>query len=261
MARLFILDTFTDRLLGGNPAPVVLLEAFPSDARLKALAGELAHPVSAFVVDHGPTAALRVFTPAAELGLVGHACMAAAWALVEMVDPARRELVLESPVGGRLPVERGQGRLWLGFPAMPGAPVDSPPALQQAIGAGMIQETLVAPFGYVAVLESAAAVAGLAPDLAAVMQLDRGAAIVTAPGDGCDFVSRVFAPKADLPEDPVCGTAHRIMAPYWAARLGRDRLRALQLSPRGGDLACRVDGETVWIGGTAVRFSEGVCEI
>jgi PhzF family phenazine biosynthesis protein len=257
MARLLLLDTFTTEPLGGNPAPVVLLDRWPADDRLMRLAGELAHPVSAFVIDGGATAQMRVFTPTAELGLVGHASLAAAWALLEVLDPARPALVLDSPVGGRLPVERRDGRLWLGFPEMPGTAIAGPAALQEAVGVP-IRESLVAPFGYVAVLERESDVADLRPDLDAVMRLDRGAAIVTAPGRSCDFVSRVFAPKADLPEDPVCGTAHRIMAPYWAARLGSTDLQALQLSQRGGDLACRVDGATVWIGGRAVPVLDGV---
>src|SRR5262249_38595475 len=122
-----------------------------------------------------------------------------------------------------------------------------------------MRETLAAPFGYVAVLEDEETVAKLEPDLAPMMELDRGAVIVTARGRSCDFVSRVFAPKEDLPEDPVCGTAHRIMAPYWGSKLGRTQLQALQLSPRGGDLACTVDGDTVWIAGEAAVFLEGTC--
>lgn len=258
MARLFLIDTFTAHRLKGNPAPVVLLESWPADGVLLAIAEELAHPVSAFIIDRGATAELRVFTPREELGQVGHASMAAAWVLLRIVDPARPGITLESPAAGRLPVVRQGERLALGFPAMPGTPIVCPPALRRAVGRP-VRETLVAPFGYVAVLDHEEAVADLVPDLAAVLELDRGAAIVTAPGRSCDFVSRVFAPKEDLPEDPVCGTAHRIMAPYWAARLGRTRLQALQLSRRGGDLACTIDGDTVWIAGEAAVFLEGTC--
>jgi predicted PhzF superfamily epimerase YddE/YHI9 len=143
---------------------------------------------------------------------------------------------------------------------MPWSAVDMADALSRALGT-KVRNALVAPFGYVAILDDATEVDGLQPDMNAMSNLDRDAVIATAPGKTSDIVIRVFAPKLGLPEDPVCGTAHRIIVPFWSERLGKSELHSRQLSPRGGDLWCRLDGERVVISGEAVTFLRGSIEL
>lgn len=257
-ARFHLVDTFTDRLFGGNPTAVLVLPGWPDDATLRALAMETGQTVTGFLVDRGERAEYRVLAAAGgALGLVGHTSLAAAFVLLR---GDRRAIVLDHPAAGSLTACRDGDRIALDFAAMPGEPVAPPPALCDAIGVP-VRETLVAPFGYVAVLDDAEQVRGLDPDLARVATLDRTAAIYTAAGRDCDFVSRVFAPQANLPEDPVCGTAHRILVPYWAARLGRDDLLALQLSSRGGAFRCRNAGDRTILAGQAVAVVEGTVDL
>jgi predicted PhzF superfamily epimerase YddE/YHI9 len=257
-ARVHQVVTFAREPFRGNPAFVLsLLQAAP-DALLSAIAGELRESVLAVTWPlDGERSALRFFAPEGPHGGAGHATLAAAH-----VELERRA----SPVtfmladGTERTAERDGDRIAVPWPLMPGVAVDCRQDLGAALGREP-NETLVAPFGYVAVYAAPADVRDLRPDMAAIVRFDRGAIIATAPGDASDFVIRVFAPLLGLPEDPVCGTAHRILAPYWAERLGRDSLHSRQLSPRGGDLYCRLDGIGVTIAGHSRTFLQGIIEL
>jgi predicted PhzF superfamily epimerase YddE/YHI9 len=256
LAPLFQIDAFAARRFAGNPAAVVVLEAFPDVATMHAIAAENNLAETAFLVPEGTDYRLRWFTPVVEVPLCGHATLASAAVVMERLQPRRREVVFHS-ASGPLPVQRLEQGYRLDFPARPSASVAPPPALVAALGAAPHEVRLNA-FNYLAVLDTPQAVRRLAPDMAALARLDRSGVIVTAAGEGeHDFVSRYFAPAKGVPEDPVTGGAHCMLAPYWAERTGRYDFRAYQASPRGGELTCRLRGERVWLEGCCVFYLEG----
>ena len=235
-ARLFRVVTFSSDPLGGNPA-FVLAEA--DDASNETLAATCAMLGADIIAVVGTQAngeiPLKFFTPAGTHPGAGHATLAAAQVVLR--DGAGKPDCIFRQVNGEIrPARVEDSRIAIDFPVMPGVAVDRIGEAAAALGTTP-SETLVAPFGYVAVFEDAAKVAGLRPDLTRVSAFDRNALIATAPGAGrSDIVIRVFAPKVGLPEDPVCGTAHRIIIPYWARKLGAKSIHSRQLSARGGDL-------------------------
>ncbi len=182
----------------------------------------------------------------------GHAGHAAAHVALANTD----RVTFDLPGGNTLEAQRIDGRIAVRWPAMAFAPSERSGALAAALQRS-VREALASSFGYVAVLAAAADLEGLHPDMAAIRELDRGALVVTAPGETSDFVVRVFAPRLGLPEDPVCGTAHRFLAPYWRNRLGRTMLHSRQMSPRGGDLWCTVEPASVTIAGGSRPFLDG----
>jgi len=178
---------------------------------------------------------------------------------MERLEPVRRSVVFHS-LSGPLPVTRTDGGYLMDFPARPSERVPPPPGLAAALGV-VPDEVYGNAFNYLASLGSAQAVRDLAPDLTTLARLDRSV-IVTAPGDGgYDFVSRYFAPAKGIPEDPATGAAHCMLAPYWAARLGKTAFRAHQASPRGADIACRLAADRVELEGACVYYLEGEVEI
>jgi len=260
-ARVHQVVTFASEPFRGNPAFVLSLPRAAPDAMLSAVAAELREGVlAALWPGEDGRAALRFFAPEGPHAGAGHATLAAAH--VELArraaDGATVAFVLAD--GTERTAARDGDRIAVPWPLMPGVAVDRRRDLGVALGREPV-ETLVAPFGYVAVYGDPAEVQALVPDMVALTGFDRGAIIATAPGDRSDLVIRVFAPKLGLPEDPVCGTAHRILAPYWAARLGRNDLHSRQLSARGGDLYCRLERDRVTIGGQSRTFLEGVIEV
>jgi predicted PhzF superfamily epimerase YddE/YHI9 len=259
-ARVHQVVTFASEPFRGNPAFVLSLPRAAPDAVLSAVAAELREGVLAATWPaEGGRTALHFFTPDGPHVGAGHATLAAAHVeLARRADGNTVAFVLAD--GTERTATRDGDRIAVPWPLMPGVAVERRKDLGVALGREPV-ETLVAPFGYVAVYGAPAEVQGLRPDMVALAGFDRGAIIATAPGDRSDIVIRVFAPKLGLPEDPVCGTAHRILAPYWAARLGRDDLHSRQLSPRGGDLYCRLAGDSVSIGGQSRTFLEGVIEL
>jgi predicted PhzF superfamily epimerase YddE/YHI9 len=255
------IDAFTDRPFAGNPAGVVPLAVWPEDALMQRMAFEHGLAETAFFVKTGEDHFhLRWFTPGAEVDLCGHATLATAFVVFTQLGAAGDVLTFDSR-SGPLRVERlGDGRLELDFPARPAVPMPPPPALLQGLGAtpshyAQAQANL-------AVFNTAAEVRALRPDFAALSTLEQYGTIATAPGDGedCDFVSRFFAPRVGVPEDPVTGSAHCVLTPYWAARLGKKRLHARQLSARGGELWCELAGDRVKIAGHAVLYMKGMIE-
>ncbi len=253
---IYQVDAFTDSLFGGNPAAVCPLEEWLPDATVQAVAAENNLAETAFFVREGGDYALRWFTPAVEVDLCGHATLASGHVIFSFLEPQRESVSFHTAKAGTLTVSKRADKLAMDFPARPAAPVEPPPGLFAALG-GKPREVLRAR-DHLIVYGSAAEVAALAPDLAALAKVDCWAAIVTAPGDdGIDFVSRFFAPARGIPEDPVTGSAHCTLVPYWAKRLGKTKLEARQLSRRGGALSCGLDGDRVSIAGRAVLYLEG----
>lgn len=252
---LYQVDAFTDRPFAGNPAAVCPLPRWLPDATLQAVAAENNLSETAFFVPEGDGYTLRWFTPAREVELCGHATLASALVVFQFLQPGARSVRFTSPHSGRLPVDREGELLVLDFPARPPQPCDPPPDLARALGrqpgAVLLQRD------YFAVFEREAEVRALRPDRAALLELPVQGVAATAPGDDCDFVSRYFVPSAGIDEDPVTGSTHCVLAPYWAARLGRPKLRARQVSARGGELQCELRGGRVRIGGRAVLVVEG----
>lgn len=255
-------DAFADRQFSGNPAAVVLLEEWLDDAVLQAIAAENNLSETAFVIPAVGQSQLRWFSPAQEIDLCGHATLAAAFVLFAECFFRATSLAFLTR-SGTLDVSRGLGgdqvtthqRLWLDFPARPGRAVEVTVAMAEALGA-MPREAWLAR-DLMCVFASAAEVRGLTPDMSKVASLDAFAVIATAPGDDADFVSRFFAPKAGVAEDPVTGSAHCTLIPYWSACLGKPAMFARQLSTRGGALWCEDRGARVGIGGQVVPYSRG----
>jgi len=257
---IFQLDAFATRRFSGNPAAVMLLESYPDDAVLQAIAAENNLAETAFLVAEHGDYRLRWFTPVLEVPLCGHATLASAAVVMERLEPGRRRVVFHS-ASGPLTVNRTKSVYVMDFPARFSAPVVPPPGLAAALGVAPI-EVYGNDFNYLALLESAQAVRDIAPDMAAIAAMDRPGVIVTAAGDGeHDFVSRYFAPAKGVPEDPVTGGAHCMLAPYWAKRLGKTAFRAFQASRRGGEIICRLLDDRVELAGGCVFYLEGMAEI
>lgn len=255
---IYQIDAFTDRLFGGNPAAVCPLERWLPDATLQSIAAENNLSETAFFVPEGDGFELRWFTPKVEVELCGHATLATAHLLLHRLEPGR-DRVAFSTRSGRLEVARDGDLLAMDFPAYPPEPVDAPAGLFEALGHDA--EAVLRGNYLMVVVRSERAVKALEPDFAAMDRAGINEAIVTARGSDCDFVSRFFAPGFGIPEDPVTGSAHCSLVPYWARRLGRTRLRARQVSQRGGELHCELRGERVSIAGRAVIFLEGTIEL
>lgn len=256
--RFAQIDAFAGRPFTGNPAAVMPLDAWPADEVLQAIAEENNVSETAFLVSDESGEAdfeLRWFTPAVEVALCGHATLASGHFLLS-ADPARERVTFRTRKSGVLEVRRDGEGYAMALPAYPPEP-GAVPGLLEALGVGA-GETLRHPRGYdLTVLDSAEAVLALKPDFRALAALGDTLNIVTAPGRDTDVVSRVFAPAAGIDEDPVTGSAHSVLTPYWAKRLGRDSFRAYQASRRGGHVACTLDGDRAILGGRCVTVIEG----
>ncbi|MCI0672755.1 MAG: PhzF family phenazine biosynthesis protein [Myxococcaceae bacterium] len=255
---LYVVDAFTPRVFGGNPAAVVPLAKWLPDATMQAIAAENNLAETAFFVKERGGYHVRWFTPVHEMDLCGHATLASAWVILRYLEPSSREVRFDS-VSGPLGVSREGEFLELDFPSRPPERCEVPTALLE--GLSVQPREVLASRDYMCVLESEEQVRELKPDFAKLARLDRLGVIVTARGREADFVSRFFAPNEVVPEDPVTGSAHCTLVPYWAQKLGKARLRALQLSPRGGELYCSDRGPRVGIAGQAVLYLEGHIEV
>jgi len=265
---LYQIDAFAERPLTGNPAAVCPLEAWLPDDVMQAIAAENNLSETAFFVAEGECYRLRWFTPSTEIDLCGHATLAAAYVVFRWLRPERTSITFQTEAAGPLTVARDGDLLALDFPSRPPEPC----AMSEPLVAGLGQRpaALLAARDYLAIYDSADEIARLMPDFAALAALDRFAVIVTAPGPGAegggetggvDFVSRFFAPARGVDEDPVTGSSHCTLIPYWAARLGKTRLEARQLSRRGGALSCALDGDRVTIAGRAMPYLEGMITV
>jgi predicted PhzF superfamily epimerase YddE/YHI9 len=255
---LYQLDAFTSRLFCGNPAAVVLLEKWLPDAVLQAIAAENNLAETAFVIPHRDLTPLRWFTPTVEVDLCGHATLATADVLFRYRFPKLDRLRF-STRSGELAVSRAGELLEMDFPSRPGKPVAVTDALAEALGARPREAHLARDL--LVIFDTETQVRSLRPDFPRIAALDAFAVIASAPGDDVDFVSRFFAPGAGIPEDPVTGSAHCTLTPYWAARLGRNTLAAKQVSGRGGELRCELRGDRVAIAGRVVEYLRGEIDI
>jgi predicted PhzF superfamily epimerase YddE/YHI9 len=253
---IYWIDAFAEKAFRGNPAAVVPLEHWLDDALLQRIANENGLSETAFFVRTGPARAdLRWFTPAIEVDLCGHATLATAHVLFNELGQVESPFVFDTK-SGSLSVNRRGALIELDFPSRPAAPAE--PSRELLLGLSLKpREVLRSERMWLCVYAAAADVASLKADFAAVATLAPGRVIITAAGDDCDFVSRFFAPDAGVPEDPVTGSAHCTLVPYWAKRLGKASFHARQISRRGGELWCELSDDRVRIAGRAVPYLKG----
>ena len=264
---VYQVDAFTDKRFHGNPAAICPLEQWLPDSVLQAIAAENNLSETAYYVRANEHAAnggkgqieLRWFTPAVEVDLCGHATLAAAMVILDVRKETAADQVEFRTKSGSLVVHRDGDRYALDFPTRPAVQVEAHRDLVAALGAEPSE--ILAARDYLCVFSSEAEVRALEPDMAKLATLDRFGMIVTARGENCDFVSRFFAPAKGVNEDPVTGSSHCTLIPYWAKRLGKDWMRARQISARGGELWCEMRGDRVRIAGHGVLFLEGKIEI
>ncbi|MCA1799059.1 MAG: PhzF family phenazine biosynthesis protein [Xanthomonadaceae bacterium] len=255
---IYQVDAFSSRPFAGNPAAVCPVEEWPADHLLQSIAAENNLSETAFIGPDDDGLMIRWFTPTAEVDLCGHATLAAASVLFSR-DAVEGPVVAFASRSGTLSVVRlDDGRLEMDFPAWPAEQLEVTLGISQTLGA--VPTELWHANYYMAVFADEDAVRALTPDLKRIAQLDAVGLIATAPAGqgGGDFVSRFFAPRVGVPEDPATGSAHCALAPYWARRLGKNSLYARQVSARGGELWCVVEGDRVRISGHAVEVMSGV---
>jgi PhzF family phenazine biosynthesis protein len=261
--KLWQVDAFAGKPLEGNPAAVVPLDAWIDAALMQKIAGENNLAETAFFVKTAPGRYdLRWFTPAAEVDLCGHATLASAWTIFEVLAPELKSVSFMTR-SGELVVTRGHGANTMSLPADPPSPFDAPKdfakTIGDALGVAAPAELHTARY-LLALWDDPKVVRGIASiDVAPVLRkAGFWGFIATAPGDeGYDFVSRFFAPDKGVPEDPVTGSAHCILTPFWAKRLGKKTMKARQVSPRGGDLACTDDGARTILTGPCALYMTG----
>ncbi|MGH8128617.1 MAG: PhzF family phenazine biosynthesis protein [Gammaproteobacteria bacterium] len=260
---LYHVDAFADRAFSGNPAAVVPLAEWLDDDVLTHIAAENNLSETAFFIKQSGRFHIRWFTSVREVDLCGHATLATAFVITRFLDRSANELVFDS-ASGELRVRKAGEKLELDFPARPPQPMDEALAkrVEKALGqtpvwCGQTRNANPDSDKLLAVFDSAASVKTLAPDSAALVELPGQGVIATARSEECDFVSRYFVPKLGIPEDPVTGSAHCTLIPYWAEALGKREFFARQVSARGGELWCRLEGERVRIGGHCALYLEG----
>ena len=251
---LYQVDSFTTDIFSGNPAAVVPLKQWLPDKTLQAIAAENNLSETAFFVPEDDCYHLRWFTPVSEVELCGHATLASAYVLYNYLG-YWQDIVRFSTASGELTVERGAQGLKMELPSRPAQQAVLPDVIARAIGgspvwAGVSKNWLLQ-------FATEQQVKALSPDFAALIAYSNKNIIVTAPGDNCDFVSRFFAPKVGVNEDPVTGSAHCTLTPYWAEKLGKETLVARQISVRGGDLVCQQLGDRVALIGNCASYLKG----
>lgn len=256
---VYQIDAFTGESFRGNPAGVCPLQEWLPDDVMQKIATQNNLSETAFFVPQAGGYHLRWFTPTTEVALCGHATLASAFVISRILKPRIRRIVFSSR-SGPLAVDMEGELIRLNFPSNPPQRMHLPPGLLRVLGFEPLQMRS-SRLGYWLALTSRLRLRRLVPDLEALAQLDCSGLIVTACGKACDFVSRFFAPRLGVPEDPVTGSAHCVLVPFWAARLGKSRLHAQQWSARGGELFCEAHGERVWIAGRAVKYLEGTVEV
>ena len=253
-------DAFATETFAGNPAAVCVLDDWLADGVLQSIAAENNLSETAFLVPHGEGFDLRWFAPAKEVALCGHATLAAAKVLFDLRGWKEATIRFRTRQRGVLMVAKNGEWFEMDFPALPARLVATPPGLAAALGVEP-RRVLESTDDWLAVLDDEAAVRELKPDLAALKAFPCRCLVPTARGDAVDFVSRAFAPRYGIPEDPVTGSAHCALAPYWAGVLGKDELRAFQVSARGGEVRCQVVGDRVKLAGQAVVYLEGTISV
>ena len=256
---IYQVDAFTSEVFGGNPAAVCPLDAWLPPATMQAIAAENNLSETAFFVADGGGYQLRWFTPTTEVPLCGHATLASAYVIAEHLNRGVENMQFETASGPLVVTRSGEG-FTLDFPALAPEPFDDKGAVAQALG--LRPQAVLRAVTMMAVMASEAEVRDVEPHLERVKHLPADGLIVTAPGDpkgpaACDFVSRYFAPHAGIPEDPVTGSAHCTLTPYWADRLGKSQMAARQISARGGELTVALEGDRVLISGRVAPYLKG----
>ncbi|MEE4216229.1 MAG: PhzF family phenazine biosynthesis protein [Xanthomonadales bacterium] len=256
--EIYQVDAFAERPFEGNPAAVCPLDAWLPDDLMQSIAAENNLSETAFFVPKGLGYAIRWFTPAAEVDLCGHATLASAWVLFNCLGFAAEEVCFSSN-SGPLRVSRDRDRLVLDFPAQPPRHCATPPGIIEALGAEPVE--CLEYVDLLVIFDDPEIVLNAKPKMDVLARLDFRGVIISAPSGEYDFISRFFAPSVGVPEDPVTGSAHTKLAPYWAGRQGKQHLHARQVSARGGDLLCTLQGDRVLIAGHAVLFLKGEIEV
>lgn len=251
--KQYVVDAFTDRVFAGNPAAVCVMDKWLDDGLMQKITTENNLSETAFCVKEGENYHLRWFTPGGEIDLCGHATLATAYVILRFVEPEADSVSFDT-LSGVLTVKRSGDTLEMVFPAYELTPVEVTNAMTEVIGAKPVAAFMGRDL--LCVLEDEAAVRSCAPDMAKVLQLDGLLLHVTAKGKEFDCVSRSFAPKCGVPEDPVCGSGHCHIIPYWANATGKTELTAFQASARSGVLYTRLEGDKVILAGKAALFSE-----
>lgn len=254
--KFYQVDAFTGHLFGGNPAAVCLLDHWLDDGVMQSIGAENNLAETAFIVNKGNHYEIRWFTPTVEVDLCGHATLASAYVVFNHTDFRGAEITFHSPRSGKLNVRKKGEKLFLDFPADEFSRCDNLPEITRGLGLTP-REVYKGKTDYMAVLGSEEEVLGVLPDFVAIAKLDARGLIITAPGNTVDFVSRFFGPQSGVNEDPVTGSAHTTLIPYWSERLGKNAMRAMQVSARVGTLECTNLPPRVIIGGEAQLYASG----
>lgn len=257
--KIYQVDAFTDKIFGGNPAAVCPLPSWPENKVLQSIAAENNLSETAFFVENGDSFQIRWFTPEVEVNLCGHATLASAHVIFNYLGYNNETIQFESK-SGLLKVFRNNNLLTLDFPTADITPAIIKGDFSEAIGKipiGLFQGN----HKLLAVYESEEDIKSINPDFEKLSKLEYMGVIVTAPGNNSDFVSRFFAPRVGINEDPVTGSAHTLLIPFWADHHNKTELHAFQLSKRSGELFCEYKGDRVWISGHAITYLTGEIEI
>lgn len=257
--KIYQVDAFANEVFSGNPAAVIPLEEWLDEAVMQKIAMENNLSETAFFVKTDGGYHLRWFTPEFEIDLCGHATLASAYIIKNFIDPPVQELHFTTEKAGSLRVLVNESMYTLDFPARPPQACEAPAALLESLGKPTAIEVLKSR-DYFVVLPDEAAVRHVEPDMNLMSQLDTIGVIITAKGQESDVVSRCFYPGLGIPEDPVTGSAHCNIVPYWAEKLGKKELHCKQLSQRGGDLQCEYAGDRVLMSGKCVLYLRGEIE-
>lgn len=252
--KIYQVDAFTTKPFHGNPAAIVPLDAWLPAETMQNIALENNLAETAFFVREGEGFGLRWFTPTVEMDLCGHATLASGFLIFDVLGTNEKLLKFHTK-SGVLTVEKEGDRFVLDFPARPATACETPAGLIGAIGKE--PKEILRSRDYLMIYETEEDIRQIKPDFAALLKVPTHAVIITAPGTDCDFVSRFFAPEVGVLEDPVTGSAHCTLIPYWAEKLGKTELFARQVSTRGGELFCELAGDRVKIGGNATLYLEG----
>lgn len=257
--KLYQVDAFTDEVFSGNPAAVVPLESWLSDDDMQNISAENNLSETAFFVEEPDGKyTIRWFTPQTEVDICGHATLASAHVLFDHLNFENKRVVFQSK-SGELTVEKRENIYWMNFPSNPPEPIPVPKLLPEAIGTiplytGVNRDMLV-------LLQDEDTVQSVKPDFSLLERMEVRGIIITAKGEDCDFVSRYFAPSMGIYEDPVTGSAHTLLTPFWEKRLGKSAFTARQVSKRGGNIMCNQKQNRVEIGGAAVTYMVGEINI
>ncbi len=257
---IYQVDAFTDKLFGGNPAAVCILHNWLDDSMMQSIAAENNLAETAFIVPIKDAFEIRWFTPQAEVDLCGHATLASAHVIFNYLDNNDDCIEFYSPRSGKLFVYKKGEELQLDFPQDEIKAISTPQLLIEAFG-HIPTECYLGKTDYLLIFETQKTIENIKPDFSLISKAGNRGVIISAKGDKVDFVSRFFAPQIGIPEDPVTGSAHTTLTPYWSKRLNKNKLQALQLSKRVGVLSCEHKGERVLISGKAVTYLVGEISI